>query len=181
MFIRRLMSRLGRIFSRHPARGWRTAAVVTAVSSRRSGVSRAGLRNWLEDGRRLRPALPAQLSRGRGMVGDVAAMPVDVTRERVVSGRMRVSDPPAVGQPPASKTPPPSGPARGAIPLKRPSPLPDLTSAEAVLQAAEGMDEVWRRLVFVRYLVRQRVYNEGFGADEMPEQYRWQSGEPDGN
>jgi hypothetical protein len=29
--------------------------------------------------------------------------------------------------------------------------------------------------MFMRYLVRQRIYNEGFSAEEMPAQYRWES------
>jgi hypothetical protein len=56
-----------------------------------------------------------------------------------------------------------------------------MSSTEAMLQAAEGMDDVWRRLVFVRYLVRQHVYNEGFNADDLPEQYRWTNGESGGS
>jgi hypothetical protein len=55
-------------------------------------------------------------------------------------------------------------------------PLAELPSAEATLDAAEGMDAVQRRLMFVRYLVRQRIYNEGFSANALPEQYRWESG-----
>ncbi len=51
-------------------------------------------------------------------------------------------------------------------------------SAES-LAAIEGMDATQRRLVFLRYLVRQGVYNEGFGERVLPEQY-WRSRGVDG-
>lgn len=35
----------------------------------------------------------------------------------------------------------------------------------------EGLSAVERRLVLLRYLVRQRVYNEGFSRDRTPAQY----------
>jgi hypothetical protein len=44
----------------------------------------------------------------------------------------------------------------------------------ATLAAIESMDATQRRLIFLRYLVRQGVYNEGFGERRLPEQY-WHS------
>lgn len=44
----------------------------------------------------------------------------------------------------------------------------------ASLAAIEQLDATQRRLIFLRYLVRQGIYNEGFGSHPLPEQY-WRS------
>ncbi len=57
--------------------------------------------------------------------------------------------------------------------LKRLSDLPD--SLDTFDQMGD-LDDMTRRLLFLRRLVRQRVYNEGFSLDETPEQYRHSHG-----
>lgn len=53
--------------------------------------------------------------------------------------------------------------------LQRLSDVPD--SLDSFDQMGD-LDDMTRRLLFLRRLVRQRVYNEGFAADETPRQYR---------
>jgi hypothetical protein len=52
--------------------------------------------------------------------------------------------------------------------LQRLSELPDSLDN---FDQMDDFDETTRRLLFLRRLVRQRVYNEGFSLDETPEQY----------
>jgi hypothetical protein len=49
--------------------------------------------------------------------------------------------------------------------------LPPSRSAQTSLDSAEGTDETQRKLIFLRYLVRHGVYNEGFANNGIPEQY----------
>jgi hypothetical protein len=173
MFVRRLMARVVRVVSdvacaprRRRAspfsRAVASRAVAAIAATSPAAVPRVRARNWLEDGKRLRPA--RSLHR---RVGEVNAATGDAARERLASRPRRVAEsaassaPATSGASPASVSPP-------AVPSVAP------VTAEHAVQAADGLDEERRRLIFVRYLVRQRVYNEGFGADEVPDQYRWQ-------
>ncbi len=68
-----------------------------------------------------------------------------------------------------------SGPA-SSLPALPPDIHVDFTGelSAATLAAIEQLDATQRRLIFLRYLVEQGVYNEGFGAHPLPEQY-WRS------
>jgi hypothetical protein len=57
--------------------------------------------------------------------------------------------------------------------LQRLSELPDSLDT---LELMDDLDDTTRRLLFLRRLVRQRVYNEGFSMDETPQQYRHSHG-----
>jgi hypothetical protein len=48
--------------------------------------------------------------------------------------------------------------------------------SDASLEEIEAMDASQRKLIFLGYLVRQGIYNEGFKAPELPEQYRRSQG-----
>ena len=43
----------------------------------------------------------------------------------------------------------------------------------------EPGSDLYRRLMILRRLVRQRIYNEGFPADATPEQYQRYAGQDD--
>jgi len=63
--------------------------------------------------------------------------------------------------------------------LQRLSNLPDSLDAFDLM---DDLDDTTRRLLFLRRLVRQRVYSEGFALDDTPQQYRRSLGladEPD--
>lgn len=77
--------------------------------------------------------------------------------------------PPATTAPLMSREPtqPASEPLSAS--LQRLSDLPD--SLDTFDQIGD-LDDMTRRLLFLRRLVRQRVYNEGFAMDTTPEQYR---------
>ncbi len=57
--------------------------------------------------------------------------------------------------------------------LKRLSELPDALES---FEHMDELDDLTRRLIFLRRLVRQRVYNEGFAVEETPQQYRHSHG-----
>lgn len=137
------------------------------------------LHSWLEDGYRLRPrralAWPANGATGALWLSMTTSVSSDLHRERVATGHAR-GDSTTIPLPPAlADSPAAPGSPRAPLPLAS-----GAESAEAALGAVEGLDAMQRRLVFMRYLVRQRIYNEGFGAEEVPEQYRW-SPEGDGH
>lgn len=66
--------------------------------------------------------------------------------------------------------------------LQRLSSLPDSLDTFDLI---DDVDDTTRRLLFLRRLVRQRVYNEGFAIGDTPQQYRHslglaeEPGEPD--
>ena len=78
-----------------------------------------------------------------------------------------VSEPPA---PLASREPTQPAPSEPlAANLQRLSELPDALES---FEHLDELDDLTRRLLFLRRLVRQRVYNEGFAVEETPQQYR---------
>ena len=50
--------------------------------------------------------------------------------------------------------------------------LSDLPDSADIFDLMDDLDDGTRRLLFLRRLVRQRVYNEGFALDQTPRQYR---------
>jgi hypothetical protein len=130
---------------------------------------RHALANWLEDGRRLRVRLrlaspfaaPQDESRHSDARGQSAERP------RVISGPNRRA---AETEIPSSlpKTAPLIPPAVGA------STTGPILFGDASLEEIEAMDASQRKLVFLGYLIRQGIYNEGFNTRELPEQY-WRS------
>jgi hypothetical protein len=176
MIVRRLMARLGRVFSTSSTneRVTRARQIALQASARPSGqrgsAAQSGLRNWLEDGQRLRPPRPWSLPQpasGDALTPAITT-PLPAERERVVSGRVRLTSD-------LASITPQEVPAPASLPLEPLPALADLASAAATLDAAEGLDAARRRLMFMRYLVRQRIYNEGFTPEELPAQYRWDS------
>lgn len=190
MGFRRLLSQLRRISARQPAprmtsapTGRRTALM--SVTSEDPVCRPVRQANWLDDALRLRPARRARTA---VPLSATTMQPLESRRAEVVAGTGYL----------ASETSETDRPKRAneitlaevAPPLRMPTTLAsatpasiagaeasdrdaDATTGDDQLDALEGMDAVQRRLVLIRYLVRQRVYNEGFSPDATPEQYRW--------
>jgi hypothetical protein len=141
---------------------------------------RTSIASWLEDARRLRPR---RALAGHEIAGDVpSAGPAS-------SHRPRTGVPAVPGNPAAriaaqgAQLAPTDGASQlvaSSSPTSSPATPPDIRvdftgslSAET-LAAIESLDTTQRRLIFLRYLVRQGVYNEGFSERVLPEQY-WRS------
>lgn len=137
--------------------------VLVGVSSREEATDHMppvlSLSNWLDNGRRLRPRL------------------------RLASRELGS----APTRPLRYKTQPAASPMSGEPPTPRPAPAPVISApAEApriipAIHMANGqnddlsdlgqLDAETRRLMLLRHLVRQRVFNEGFTGDAIPKQY----------
>lgn len=81
--------------------------------------------------------------------------------------------PPAAGRDSTPTSPLASEPL--AASLQRLYDLPDFADpvdAPESFEQLDDVDDMTRRLLFLRRLVRQRVYNEGFPLEQTPEQYR---------
>lgn len=90
--------------------------------------------------------------------------PIDRRRDQPAHALPIASEP---AQPTAGREPTqPSQPL--AANLQR---LQNLADTEA-LAVLSDLDESTRRLLFLRRLVRQRIYNEGFSVEQIPAQYR---------
>lgn len=79
--------------------------------------------------------------------------------------------PPAQGREPAQSV----GSEPLSASLQRLADLPDSADpfdASGSLDALSDLDDMTRRMIFLRRLVRQRVYNEGFSVEQTPDQYR---------
>lgn len=148
--------------------------------------------NWLEDALRLRP--PRRTREVLLTTSAPTSQAQGKRRAEVVAGTTHKASDASERQVPPHQVPPHQAPSQNDT--HRPDTLPtldapashtapatplassDVASSSSLedhdaLAELEGMDAVRRRLELVRYLVRRRVYNEGFSPDETPEQYRW--------
>lgn len=134
-----------------------------------SGLS---LSSWLDNGHRLRPRL-------RLAPRDPGLIPTRPLRHK--------TQPAAI-----SATPAPAAPAPAPTPVEAPAPranlaplAPEPTDATRIVPVThtsgaggddlgdlERLDAETRRLMLLRHLVRQRVFNEGFATGDIPRQYR---------
>lgn len=148
--------------------------------------------NWLADGRRVR--LRVRLNARQGGALDECANANQMARHdrvdrqdvvRPASARITAPREPIVQGFPMPSTPTADGAAHSRTAASSTAPsspaLPpdirvDFTGelSAATLAAIEQLDATQRRLIFLRYLVEQGVYNEGFGSHPLPEQY-WRS------
>jgi hypothetical protein len=127
------------------------------------------LSSWLDNGRRLRPRLRLPAS-----TREIAA---STTRP------LRSKTQPPTPQRPEELPIPPAPPARIApasfevadlAPTLSPKPESDDShdSQSDELGELEQLDAETRRLMVLRHLVRRRVFNEGFTAENVPPQYQ---------
>lgn len=198
MDVRRLLARLRSgllavlLPRRHAAATVGTARASTGAPSALAAPlpRRIGIVSWLEDGRHLR-LRPAKSARSESDARpDASVSPYELRRPRAGVPAVPGNPAPRLGSASANLAAGESAPhvlaSASAAATPSPSALPpDISvgftgelSAES-LAAIEGMDATQRRLVFLRYLVRQGVYNEGFNERILPQQY-WRSRGVDG-
>jgi len=169
----RLMARLagragGSRSSQHQQAALHPVATQVASSERRASVApRHALGNWLEDGRRLRVRIASAFTAPQDEQLRIDLRAQGAERPRVASGPNRLSAETPVALP---QTAPLIPPGSALAPASPPS------FADASLEEIEAMDESQRKLIFLSYLVRQGIYNEGFKGADVPEQYRRSQG-----
>lgn len=140
---------------------------------------RASLATWMEDARRLRPRRktanpsapmsdPAAVPTARRPLAGVPVVPVNPAARLGAPGPQLVPGEGATQKVVASSPVPSAGPLPPDISVDFTALTPE------ALAAIESLDTTQRRLIFLRYLVRQGVYNEGFSERVLPEQY-WRS------
>jgi hypothetical protein len=201
MDVRRLLARLrgsvAALLPRRHAHASPASAVVAAsatgalpASVAAPALRRMSIASWLEDGRRLRPRSALSGKSGSDGRPDASSSPGGLRRPRsgipTAPGRLTPHLGPGAANLTTSEgaahvlasTSPALTPSPSALP---PDILVDFSGelSAATLAAIEGMDSTQRRLIFLRYLVRQGIYNEGFGERILPEQY-WRSRGVDG-
>jgi hypothetical protein len=173
MRVRDFLNRLIARFTGRASRLRSPQSVLHPVASRSAAgrdsgaTERHALANWLEDGRRLRVRLTSAFAAPQEELRRPDVRAQNTERPRVISGpNRRAAD---AG---------PSGPLPQTAPLTPPSLVPSQAGptsfADASLEEIEAMDASERKLVFLGYLIRQGIYNEGFSVRELPEQY-WRS------
>ena len=121
------------------------------------------LSNWLDNGRRLRPRL-------RLTPRDPGLTPTRPLRHKLQPAAMPAQPAPVEAPAPranlAPLAPEPSDATR-IVPVTHSG-----SSSGDDLGGLEQVDVETRRLMVLRHLVRQRVFNEGFTTGEIPRQYR---------
>jgi hypothetical protein len=124
--------------------------------------------NWLDNGRRLRPFAARRSSRVREELpsGPVAAPPD--------TGAAPAGEALALGQPCESALVSHGVGTGEAISSGLPAPATDAHLSP--LEGIEQLDATQRRLVFLQYLVRQGIYNEGYALQDLPPQYHHSAG-----
>lgn len=195
MGLRNLLSHLRRMGARH-----QTPSLIGTRPSIAADVRAAQphhYANWLEDALRLRPqrrtreimlassiTTPQAPGKRHAEVAEVIAGPTHSTTKTSETGKaerqtthvtesLSPETTPTLSRP--APRPATSAPLASIASSADASATPPIDGDGDHLTELEGMDAVQRRLVLIRYLVRQRVYNEGFSAEDTPEQYRWSS------
>jgi hypothetical protein len=166
-FFNRVIARLaGRAGEPRSARTLHPIAT-RAAEGRASAAPRHALGNWLEDGRRLRVRLASAFTAPQDEPRWMETRAQGGERPRVASGpNRRSAESPATLPQTAPLVPP------GTVVM----PASPSSFNDTSLEEIEAMDASQRKLIFLSYLVRQGVYNEGFKGHDLPEQYRRSQG-----
>jgi hypothetical protein len=143
------------------------AAQVASAERQASIAPRHALGNWLEDGRRLRVRLASAFTAPQDEQRRTDVRAQGSERQRVISSPNRRSAETPVALPQTAPLIPPGTALEPASPT---------SFSDASLEEIEAMDESQRKLIFLSYLVRQGIYNEGFKGADIPEQYRRSQG-----
>ena len=172
-FFNRAIARLagrasGSRSSQHQQAALHPVATQIASAERQASVApRHALGNWLEDGRRLRVRLASAFTTPQDEQRRTDARAQGAERQRVISSPNRRSAETPVALPQTAPLIPPGAALEPASPT---------SFSDASLEEIEAMDEGQRKLIFLSYLVRQGIYNEGFKGADVPEQYRRSQG-----
>jgi hypothetical protein len=160
--------------SQHQQAALHSVATQVASAERQANIApRHALGNWLEDGRRLRVRLASAFTAPQEEQRRTDARTQGAERQRVISSPNRRSAETPDALPQTAPLIPPGTALEPASPT---------SFSDASLEEIEAMDEGQRKLIFLSYLVRQGIYNEGFKGADVPEQYRRSQGrdqEPD--
>jgi hypothetical protein len=171
-FFDRVMARLagragGSRSSQRQQAALHPVATQIASAERTSIAPRHALGNWLEDGLRLRVRLASAFAAPQDEQCRVDVRAQEVERPRVIFGPNRRSVEAPVTLPQTAPLIPPGTEL---------APTSPTSFSDASLEEIEAMDAGQRKLIFLSYLVRQGIYNEGFKGAEVPEQYRRSQG-----
>jgi hypothetical protein len=126
--------------------------------------------NWLDNGRRLRPSVAADTTHTT-----FSATSSDASYEQKASTAdaaitLSHTNEPACVSHSVGTTEPTS--ASSSPPAATETHLPSLEGLEGI----ERLDATQRGLVYLKYLVRHGVYNEGFQVQDLPPQYHRSAG-----
>jgi hypothetical protein len=164
-FFHRVIARFaGRADGSRSAQDLHPVATRAAAEGRMGAAPRHALGNWLEDGRRLRAHIASAFIAPQD---EPRRADVRAERPRVASGPNRRGAEAPSALPQTAPLVPPGTVATPASPT---------AFGDKSLEEIEAMDADQRKLIFLGYLVRQGIYNEGFKAAELPEQYQRSQG-----
>lgn len=146
-------------------------AAATALRHRSREIERVpalsghSVSNWLDNGRRLRPAV------ARNTVhAEAPAAIAEVSYETTVSAPEEAI---AVSQPCESTV---KSLGVGTSEIVPSSPPAATETHPSLLEGIEQLDATQRGLIYLKYLVRHGVYNEGYSRQDLPSQYRHSAG-----
>lgn len=132
--------------------------------------------SWLDDSLRLRPHADTTISPDLGWANKRSRQHSPSTEHATQATPLSQQNPPAPHTIEAT-TPTTQGPLKSGLSHSQQDgtrqPLQPVSTAPATTETRSGMDDAQRRLIFLRYLVRQGIYNEGFSRAKLPEQYRY--------
>lgn len=150
---------------------------LVGVASQAGPAERAStglsLSSWLDNGRRLRPRLRLTPRDPR----DPGLIPTRPLRHKTQPAAISATPAPSASPAPAEAPAPRANiaPLAAAEPSDTTRIVP-VTHTTGVggddLGDLERLDAETRRLMLLRHLVRQRVFNEGFATGDIPRQYR---------
>lgn len=125
--------------------------------------------NWLDNGRRLRPTVAETVP--PPVPTAVAAPPEAAHYETAISAPEEAF---AISQPSETsmKTQTIGSNDTGAFS----APPAVVEPSPSLLEGIEQLDATQRGLIYLKYLVRHGVYNEGYPSEELPSQYRRSAG-----
>ncbi len=163
------VTRIRNVFSGEHAPQMVPAGQAGARSERSQSDLTASGGSWIDDGRRLRSQVNPLDAHRRDVSQSSGAPRATSASEPVRQRSLSGSQQGLTGLPEVSAA------LRPDVPTDVPPPIAGDSHTEHVdvtnLEELEQLDAGQRRLVLLRYLVRQRVYNEGFPGDRIPQQY----------
>lgn len=128
--------------------------------------------NWLDNGRRLRPTVARTATPTVPTVVTAATARAEVHYETALSTSEEAF---AVSQPSESTVKSQIVGSNETAAFSAPPAV--VESSPSLLEGIEQLDATQRGLVYLKYLVRHGVYNEGYPTEELPSQYRHSAGQ----
>ena len=123
--------------------------------------------NWLDNGRRLRPAVARPVMPTVPINLTATATTVEPRYETAVSTSEEAF---AISQPSESTMKSQTVGSNESTTFSAPPVV--VKPSPSLLEGIEQLDATQRGLVYLKYLVRHGVYNEGYPSEDLPPQYR---------